>query len=208
MPAPDFYDGDVARARISIVDSVVALDISGAQPKMKWYYQILDTDAHDADPAMPPVLFDGTVNGQSAASPWRRPTRAGNFVVLDRTNGSVVHRLAGCAIKTGSTRRPTPAGHKACPNHGGGVEWNGGAYDPTTNYFIIPVTQECGVFFGRTRCSRRGNKARIITAVRRRNVKTARDMVNAVDISSGKTRVANAGALSGAGRRASDLDRP
>jgi hypothetical protein len=50
------------------------------------------------------------------------------------------------ANQLGLDSAPTPGGEKACPNHGGGAEWLGGAYDPATNYFVIPVTQECGIF--------------------------------------------------------------
>jgi alcohol dehydrogenase (cytochrome c) len=143
-PAPDFYNGS-RKGKNLYADSVVALDISGAQPKLKWYYQITDTDVHDADPAMPPVLFDATVNGEPQAL-LAEGDKGGNFVILDRTNGRLVQRLA-VAHQMGLNDPPTPQGKEACPNHGGGVEWNGGAFDPNTNYFIVPVTQECGIFF-------------------------------------------------------------
>jgi alcohol dehydrogenase (cytochrome c) len=125
-------------------DSLVALDISGTQPKLKWYYKILRNDSHDDDPAMIPVLFDGQVDGET------RPLvaigdKAGNFVVLNRTTGSVVHRLA-LSDQTGVDTQPSLEGTKSCPNHGGGIEWNGGAYDPNSNSFLIPSTEECAVW--------------------------------------------------------------
>jgi outer membrane protein assembly factor BamB len=125
-------------------DSLVALDISGPQPKIKWYYQILQNDTHDDDPAMIPVLFDGRVAGQT------RPLvaigdKAGNFLVMDRTTGKVVHRLA-LDNQTGLNTRPSRDGTAACPNHGGGIEWNGGAYDPNSNSFIVPSTEECAIW--------------------------------------------------------------
>ena len=143
-PAPDFYNRN-RKGKNLYADSVVALDISGAQPKLKWYYQITDTDVHDADPAMPPVLFDGNIGGTSRHL-LAIGDKGGNFVILDRVTGALIHRLA-VATQYGLDKEPTVYGAKACPNHGGGVEWNGGAYDPTTNYFIVPVTQECGIFF-------------------------------------------------------------
>ena len=180
--APDF--DDINRAGKNLYsDSVVALDISGAQPKMKWYYQILYPDAHDADPAMPPVLFDGTVNGASQHL-LVEADKAGNFVVLDRTSGAVVHRLA-VSDQYGLDKTPTPAGLKACPNHGGGVEWNGGAYDPTTNYFIIPSTQECGVFrsYAVQPPWKQGQNYHGGPPTKRQN---GTGVINAVDISTGK----------------------
>jgi len=125
-------------------DSLVALDISGAKPRIKWYYKILQNDTHDDDPAMIPVLFEGRVDGQA------RPLvaigdKAGNFVLLDRKSGEVVHRLA-VSQQSGLDTAPTLQGTEACPNHGGGIEWNGGAYDPHSNSFLIPSTEECAVF--------------------------------------------------------------
>jgi alcohol dehydrogenase (cytochrome c) len=125
-------------------DSLVALDISGASPELKWYYKILRNDSHDDDPAMIPVLFDGQVDGHT------RPLvaigdKAGNFVVLNRATGSVVHRLA-LSDQTGLNTPPSLEGSQSCPNHGGGIEWNGGAYDPKSNSFLVPSTEECAVW--------------------------------------------------------------
>lgn len=125
-------------------DSVVALDISGSQPSVKWYYQLLQNDTHDADPAMPPVLFDAPINGTRRAL-LAIGDKDGNFAILDRTNGHVVYRTA-VSNQTNILALPTTSGTRACPNHGGGVEWNGGSYDPRTNYFLIPSTQECALW--------------------------------------------------------------
>jgi alcohol dehydrogenase (cytochrome c) len=125
-------------------DSVVALDISGAAPKLKWYYQILENDTHDSDPAMPPVLFDGIAHGKKRML-LAIGDKDGNFVILDRTKGSVVYRIVVSEQK-GIMLLPTTEGTFACPNHGGGVEWNGGSYDPRTNYFLIPSTNECAIW--------------------------------------------------------------
>jgi alcohol dehydrogenase (cytochrome c) len=125
-------------------DSLVALDISGSTPKIKWYYKILRNDSHDDDPAMIPVLFEGQVNGRI------RPLvaigdKAGNFVLLNRKTGKVVHRLA-LNDQTGLDTQPSLEGTKACPNHGGGIEWNGGAYDRSSNSFLVPSTEECAIW--------------------------------------------------------------
>jgi len=125
-------------------DSVVALDVTGSQPKLKWYYQVLQNDTHDADPAMSPVLFDGTVGG-SQRKLLAVADKAGNFVILDRTNGKEVHRLTVSQQKNLDVP-PTTTGVEACPNHGGGVEWNGGSYSPQTNMFYVPSTEECATW--------------------------------------------------------------
>jgi alcohol dehydrogenase (cytochrome c) len=125
-------------------DSLVALDISGAKPKIKWYYKILRDDTHDDDPAMIPVLFDGQVDGK-ARSLVAIGDKAGNFVLLDRNTGKVVHRLS-LSKQDGLDTPPTVQGTEACPNHGGGIEWNGGAYDPNSNSFLVPSTEECALW--------------------------------------------------------------
>jgi alcohol dehydrogenase (cytochrome c) len=125
-------------------DSLVALDISGARPRIKWYYKILRDDTHDDDPAMIPVLFEGQVDGQ-ARSLVAIGDKAGNFLLLDRRTGKVVHRLA-LSKQAGLETPPNLQGSEACPNHGGGIEWNGGAYDPNSNSFLVPSTEECALW--------------------------------------------------------------
>ena len=125
-------------------DSLVALDISGAAPKIRWYYKILRNDTHDDDPAMIPVLFEGQVGGRMRHL-VAVGDKASNFVVLDRVTGRVVHRLV-LGKQTGLNTPPGLAGTEACPNHGGGIEWNGGAYDPNSNSFLVPSTEECAVW--------------------------------------------------------------
>ncbi|MGC2406089.1 MAG: PQQ-binding-like beta-propeller repeat protein [Candidatus Cybelea sp.] len=126
-------------------DSVVALDISGASPRLKWYYKVSPNDVHDNDPSMPPVLFTGTIGG-SPRQLLAVGDKAGDFVILDRTDGTSVTKLAVSTQHGIFTTVPTPSGTFACPNHGGGVEWNGGSYDEKTNFFFIPSTQECAIW--------------------------------------------------------------
>ena len=181
-PSPDFSEA-TRKGKNLYADSVVALDISGAQPKLKWYYRIINSDTHDADPAMPPVLFDGRVGGTK-----RRllavADKGGNLVILDRSTGAPIHRLA-VATQLNLDVPPDVAGQKACPNHGGGAEWLGGAYDPATNYFVIPVTQECGVFksYAKQPDWVQGQNYRGGPPVARQD---GTGLVNAVDVSTGK----------------------
>jgi alcohol dehydrogenase (cytochrome c) len=126
-------------------NSLVALDINGAKPKVKWYYQLVANDTHDADASMIPVLFSAKVGGKTREL-VAVGDKAGDFVVLDRRTGKPLHRLA-VSDQTGLfTSVPTVEGTHACPNHGGGIEWLGGGYDPATNLFFVPSTEECGVW--------------------------------------------------------------
>jgi mono/diheme cytochrome c family protein len=168
----------------------VALDISGKKPKIKWYYQLIQNDTHDADPAMVPVLFEGSVSGivrQLVAV----GDKAGNFVILDRTTGAVVHRLV-LSTQKGLDTPPTPQGVEACPNHGGGIEWNGGAYDPASNLFLVPSTEECGIFKTASDAPPvyvPGQPYEGGALPRRRN---GTGMLSAVDVSTGRLRWRNA----------------
>jgi alcohol dehydrogenase (cytochrome c) len=142
-PQPDFL-GTFRKGSNLYSNCMVALDISGAKPKIKWYHQFIPHDTHDWDPAMPPVLFTGTVNGATrhlvAAG-----DKGGNFWVLDATNGSLVHHVA-VSTQKGQTTEPDRSGDLACPNTNGGVEYNGGSYMPETNTFYVPSVDECGMW--------------------------------------------------------------
>jgi alcohol dehydrogenase (cytochrome c) len=142
-PGPDMVDTG-RKGENLYTDSLVALDISGTTPKMKWYYKIVHEDTHDTDPAMIPVLFQGNVRGQSRAL-VAVGDKAGNFVLLDRNDGQLVYRLV-LSNQTGLDTAPSLEGTQACPNHGGGIEWNGGAYDPASNSFLVPSTDECAIW--------------------------------------------------------------
>jgi len=142
-PQPDFF-GDARKGANLYSNSMVALDISGAQPKLKWYYQFIPHDTHDWDPAMPPVRFSGRVNGQPREL-VAAGDKGGNFWILDATNGKLVSRTV-VSTQKGQDTDPSPAGNLACPNTNGGVEYNGGSYDPQTNIFYVPSIDECGIW--------------------------------------------------------------
>ena len=142
-PGPDFVDTGRMGENL-YTNSLVALDISGATPTVKWHYKVLENDTHDADPAMTPVLFEGKVGGETRKL-VAIGDKAGNFVLLDRITGKMVHRLA-VSRQVGLNTSPSSKGSEGCPNHGGGIEWNGGAYDPNTNSFLVPSTEECAIW--------------------------------------------------------------
>jgi alcohol dehydrogenase (cytochrome c) len=142
-PQPDFL-GTTRKGANLYSNSMVALDISSGKPSVKWYYQFIPHDTHDWDPAMPPVLFNGTVNGE-ARHLVAAGDKGGNFWVLDATNGKLVHHLA-VSTQKGQDTAPDVAGNLACPNTNGGVEYNGGSYMPETNTFYVPSVDECGIW--------------------------------------------------------------
>ncbi len=142
-PQPDFL-GTVRVGANLYSDSMVALDISGAKPKLKWYHQFIAHDTHDWDPAMAPVLFKGKVGGEEKLMA-AAGDKAGNFFILDAANGKLVdHTIV--SFQKGMNSEPSLTGNVACPNTNGGVEYNGGTYDPATNTFFVPSENECGLW--------------------------------------------------------------
>jgi alcohol dehydrogenase (cytochrome c) len=142
-PGPDFL-GTVREGANLYTDSMIALDISGSQPKLKWYHQFIPHDTHDWDPAMQPVLFDGKVDGKPQKL-VAAGDKAGNFWILDAESGKLVSHTAA-NFQKGMNTPPNLTGNVACPNTLGGIEYQGGSYDPATNSFIIPSQNECGLW--------------------------------------------------------------
>lgn len=140
-PQPDF-NGPARLGKNLYSDSLLALNISGAKPKLVWYHQFISHDTHDWDPVMPPVLFRGTVHGQSMPL-VADGDKAGNFWLLNSQTGDVVNQLS-VSMQYGQNTEPSLKGNYACPNTNGGVEYNGGSYDPQTNMIYLPSSNECG----------------------------------------------------------------
>jgi alcohol dehydrogenase (cytochrome c) len=140
-PCPDFL-GSVREGDNLYSDSMVALDISGKAPTLKWYHQFIPHDTHDWDPPMQPVLFSGKV-GDNMRNLVATGDKAGNFWILDAGTGKLVDRTI-TSFQKGVDTAPSVEGTIACPNTLGGIEYQGGAFDPATNAFYIPSQNECG----------------------------------------------------------------
>jgi len=59
------------------------------------------------------------------------------------TDGKLVDHTAA-SFQKNQDLAPSIAGNIACPNTLGGIEYQGGAFDPATNAFYIPSQNECG----------------------------------------------------------------
>jgi alcohol dehydrogenase (cytochrome c) len=144
-PCPDFL-GTVREGANLYSNSMVALDISGTTPKLKWYYQFIPHDTHDWDPPMQPVLFSGKV-GDDTRLLVATGDKAGNFWILDANTGKLVDKTV-TSFQKGVNTPPSADGNIACPNTLGGIEYQGGAFDPATNAFYVPSQNECGRWTG------------------------------------------------------------
>ncbi len=140
-PGPDFL-ATVRQGDNLYSDSIVALDISGAQPKLKWYYQFIPHDTHDWDPVMQPILFTGKVDNQDRQL-IASGDKAGSVWILDAQTGKLLSHTP-VSFQFNQDTQPSLAGNYACPNTLGGVEYEGGSFDPATNTLFVPSQNECG----------------------------------------------------------------
>lgn len=143
-PEPDLTRAPRGGGDNLYTDSMIALDVSGRRPQLRWYHQFVAHDTHDWDSAMPPVMFTGTVRGSPRAL-IASGDKAGNFWVLDRANGALVYHLV-VSLQRGQNTDPSPSGTIACPSTNGGVQYNGGSYLPETNLFYVPSIDQCGLY--------------------------------------------------------------
>ena len=140
-PSPDFL-ASVRPGDNLYTDSMVALDISGAQPKLKWYHQFIPHDTHDWDPTMQPILFTANVGGEEREL-VATGDKAGNVWILDAKTGDLMSHTP-VSFQLNQNTEPSIAGNYACPNTLGGVEYQGGSFDPATNSLLVPSQNECG----------------------------------------------------------------
>lgn len=140
-PSPDFL-GSVRPGANLYTDSMVALDISGSQPKLKWYHQFTPHDTHDWDPTMQPILFTANVGGEEREL-VATGDKAGSVWILDAKTGDLMSHTP-VSFQFNQNTEPSIAGDYACPNTLGGVEYQGGSFDPATNALLVPSQNECG----------------------------------------------------------------
>lgn len=142
-PQPAF-SGDARPGANLYTSSMVALDISGPRPRVRWYHQFTPHDLHDWDAAASPVLFTGKVGGVRRAL-VATADKVGNFWVLDPRDGHVLEH-AVVSLQRNVNVAPSAKGVLTCPGTNGGVEFNGGSYLPEVNAFYVPSLDQCAVF--------------------------------------------------------------
>lgn len=49
-------------------------------------------------------------------------------------------------MQYGQNTAPSLKGEVSCPNTNGGIEYNGGTFDPKTHMIYVPSSNECGLF--------------------------------------------------------------
>ena len=135
-PSPDFAIGPRNGENL-YTGSIVVLDAkTGAY---KNHFKLVPKDWHDWDASNPPALIQ-TAGGKKLMSV---APKDGHLYGFDRTTNALLYRVP--VTKVENADLPFTAGKSVhfCPGGGGGAEWNGPAYDPTSNLVIIGEVQWC-----------------------------------------------------------------
>ena len=137
-PAPDLNPG-VRPGDNLFTNSVVVLDArTGA---LKWWYQTVANDGFDWDMSAAPALYTTSSGEHRVAIAGKEGMLAG----VDRTTHAPAFKIPITTILN-ADKDPTPEGIRACPGVLGGVEWNGPAFDPTSQTLYVGSVDWCATF--------------------------------------------------------------
>ena len=141
-PSPDF--APTARPGDNLFsNSVVVLDArTGA---LKWWYQAVPNDGYDWDMSAAPVLYTTRDGAKRVGIAGKEGLLAG----VDRTTHAAVFKIPITTILN-ADKDPTPQGIRACPGVLGGVEWNGPAFDASTQTLFVGSVDWCATFTSAT----------------------------------------------------------
>jgi alcohol dehydrogenase (cytochrome c) len=140
-PAPDFA-AQVRPGENLYTNSLVVLDARSG--KLTWHKQLTARDTHDWDLTQAGPLFSTRIDGKmrdlvAAAG------KDGILRVLDRRTHEILHETP-VTTRENVDLPLTPEGVHACPGSLGGVQWNGAAYHPGTNFLYVPAVDWCSTF--------------------------------------------------------------
>ncbi len=134
-PWPDIDSGYRPGANL-FTNSMLVLDARTGT--LKWWYQAVIEDKHDADLAAAPVLYrDGRIRDVLAFA-----GKDGYVTALDRDTHKLLFRTPVTRIEN-PTASATPGGVHICPGFAGGVEWNGPTLDPQNGVLVTGSVEWC-----------------------------------------------------------------
>ncbi len=134
-PVPDFAPGDRRGANL-FTDSALVLDArTGA---LRWWYQLEANDDHDHDLAAAPVLFRNSRHESLMAAAGKD----GLLHIVDRASHEARFKIPVTTVDR-VRKAVTPTGVKVCPGPGGGVLWNGPAFDPRRMTLFVGADDFC-----------------------------------------------------------------
>jgi alcohol dehydrogenase (cytochrome c) len=135
-PAPDFAIG-VRDGPNLYSGSVVVLDAkTGAYRN---HFKIVPRDWHDWDVSNPPSIIT-TAAGRKllAVAP-----KDGHLYGFDLATDELLYRKPVTRVENAEASFSTDRSVHFCPGSIGGAEWNGPAYDPSTNLILVGEVEWC-----------------------------------------------------------------
>jgi len=140
-PAPDL-PVHLRQGTNLYTNSLIVLDARTG--KLRWYRQVVPNDSHDWDLTHATPMFNTVVSGATR----RLVVTTGKDGVLraiDRDTHDVLYETPVTTRENAETPViTTPT--RACPGVLGGTEWNGPAYNATTNMLYVPAVDWCATF--------------------------------------------------------------
>jgi PQQ-dependent dehydrogenase (methanol/ethanol family) len=116
--------------------SFVVLDArTGA---LKWWYQLVPNDSHDLDLAATPMLY---VNSEGRAM-VAAAGKDGYVHVIDRLTHELLFKTPVTTVEN-TYARASEREARFCPSTFGGTEWNGPAFDQTTQTIFVGAVDWC-----------------------------------------------------------------
>lgn len=180
-PAPDLPAG-LRPGDNRYSDSIIALDIQTG--KLNWYKQTVPNDSHDWDLTQVSPVFSTEVGGQKRDL-VATVGKDGILRTLDRNTHEVLYAAPVTTLK--NVDKPvTPEGVLVCPGILGGVEWNGPAYNPSSNLLYVNAVDRCYTFYSAD--AARYIPGKMYLGGTFQQAETSQGWITAVDASSGTVR--------------------
>jgi alcohol dehydrogenase (cytochrome c) len=166
-PSPDFALGPRNGENL-YTGSILVLDAkTGAY---KNHFKLVPMDWHDWDASNAPTLIQ-TAGGKKLMSV---APKDGHLYGFDRATNALLYRVPVTRVE--NVDEPFAVGKSVhfCPGGVGGSEWNGPAYDPTSNLLMIGATDWCDTV--------KLKPDKDIKAVKDGSVWTGNDMLNPINL--------------------------
>jgi alcohol dehydrogenase (cytochrome c) len=135
-PAPDF-DTRARPGSNLFTNSLVVLDARTGT--LKWWFQVDPNDGFDYDLSAAPMLYRDSSDNDVVALAGKD----GYLRVIDRATHVLRFKTAVTTIE-GSDQKPHETSIHLCPSAGGGVLWNGPAYDASRRSLFVGAVDWCG----------------------------------------------------------------
>lgn len=137
-PAPDLNPA-VRPGDNLFSNSVVVLDANTGA--LKWWYQAVANDGYDWDMSAAPALYATSSGARRVAIAGKE----GMLASVDRTTQAPSFKIPITTILN-ADKDPTPDGIRACPGVLGGVQWNGPAFDPSSQTLYVGSVDWCATY--------------------------------------------------------------